>query len=216
VRPVVASRWLRAVAAGAVFASVPPLFAGDDGPSSKAIEQLNRSLLIVLKDAASLGYRGRFDRLTPIMTQAFDLDFMAQKALGRHWQRLSEADRTRWLAVFREFTIANYAANFDHFSNQRFDTFGEEPSAGDTTLVKTRVNDPIGESVDLTYRLHQVDGTWRIVDVYLKGTVSELALRRSDYTAVLEHDGFDALVTTVRGKIGDLAAGRAKRPGSGS
>ena len=213
-RSLVPNRWLRAVAAGTLLAAATPLFAGDDGPSSKAVEQLNRSLLIVLKDADSLGYRGRFDRLTPIMTQAFDLDFMAEKALGRHWQPLSDADRTRWVAVFRDFTIANYAANFDHFSNQRFDTFGEEPSPGDTTLVRTRVNDPASESVDLTYRLHQVDGKWRIVDVYLKGTVSELALRRSDYTAVLERDGFEALVTTVRGKISDLAAGRVKRPAS--
>ena len=201
-----------ALAAAALIALSTPLLAGDDGPSSKVIEGLNRSLLMVLKDAATLGYRGRYDRLTPIMNEAFDLDFMAEKALGRRWEPLSEADRARWVAVFREFTIANYAANFDHFANQRFDLLGEEPSANDTTLVRTRVIDPTRDSVDLTYRLHQVDGKWRVVDIYLKGTVSELALRRSDYTAVLERGGFEALLTTVRGKISALAAGRVKRP----
>ena len=78
-------------------------------------------------------------------------------------------------------------------------------------LVKTLVNSPGTEDVELTYRLHQVGGRWRIMDVFLKGTVSELALRRSDYGSVLERDGFGKLVDVVRSRIADLAAGRAKR-----
>ena len=77
--------------------------------------------------------------------------------------------------------------------------------------MKTKVIAPGSNDVDLTYRLQKTGGAWRIIDVYLNGTVSELALRRSDYSSVLQRDGFDALVTTVRGKIADLAAGRGKR-----
>jgi phospholipid transport system substrate-binding protein len=53
------------------------------------------------------------------------------------------------------------------------------------------------------YRLHQRDGAWRIVDVYLNGTVSELALRRSEYSSVVKRDGFDALVRSIEEKGGD-------------
>src|SRR5262249_5660906 len=121
------------------------------------------------------------------------------------------ADRARWRELFGEFTVANYAANFDRFTGQRFDVLGEEASANDTTLVKTKVISPGTEDVDLTYRLQNMSGAWKIVDVYLECTVSELALRRSDYSAVFEGDGFAALTTVLRGKITDLAAGRAKR-----
>jgi phospholipid transport system substrate-binding protein len=211
VREAVRSRLIPALVAAAVVALAAPLPA-EDSAATNVVDRLNGVLLGVLKDAESLGYRGRFDRLAPAMSEAFDLDFMAEKALGRHWKPLSDADRTRWLALFREFTTANYAGNFDRYAGQRFERLGEEASAGDTILVRTHVVVPGGENVDLTYRLHQVDGSWRIVDVYLKGTVSELALRRSDYTAAIERDGFEGLLATVRGKIGDLAAGRAKRP----
>ena len=51
------------------------------------------------------------------------------------------------------------------------------------------------------------------MDVYLKGTVSELALRRSDYASALEREGFDGLLATMHRKIADLAAGRGKREG---
>ena len=195
-----------------MLALAAPLVA-EDSAATKVVDRLNGVLLGVLKDGEALGYRGRFDRLAPAMAEAFDLDFMAEKALGRHWKPLAESDRTRWVALFREFTTANYAGNFDRFSGQRFELLGEEPSTGDTTLVRTRVVVPGSEDVDLTYRLRQVDGQERIVDVYLKGTVSELALRRSDYTSVLERSGFEALVTTMRARIVDLAAGRAKGKG---
>src|SRR5262245_26470909 len=145
------------------------------------------------------------------MRDTFDLDYMAEKSLGQRWQSLSPADQARWKQLFADFTIANYAANFDRFTGQRFDILGEEPSVNDTKLVKTKVIAPGSEDVVLTYRLQKTGGGWRIVDVYLKGTVSELALRRADFASLFERDGFDALATVLRGKITDLAAGRAKR-----
>ena len=182
-----------------------------DPPATQVIARLNAALLDTLKNAEHLGYQGRFDKLAPVVPQAFDVEFMAEKSIGKYWKSLSDADKARWLALFKEFTVANYAGNLDKFTGQRFEMSGEEPDQNDTIVVHTKLINPGGEDVELNYRLHQTPAGPRIVDIYLKGTVSELALRRSDYTSVLERDGFDALVATIRTKIADLAAGRAKR-----
>jgi phospholipid transport system substrate-binding protein len=176
------------------------------------VERLHEVLLDVLKQADALGYRGRFERLTAPMADAFDLDFMAERSLGGEWQKLSEPERTRWRELFGQFTIANYAANFDHWSQQRFEILGEEAGTSDTTAVRTRVRSSDQGDVDLTYRLRRTNVGWKIVDVYLKGTVSELALRRADFAAVLDREGFAKLESTVRARLDDLAAGRGKRP----
>jgi len=182
-----------------------------ESPAAKVIARLNGVLLDVLKNAATLGYAGRVERLTPAVTAAYDVPFMAEKSLGPHWAELSEAQRQRWIDLSRRFSVANYAANFDHWSNQTIDIVGEEPSANDTTIVRTKLVDPAGEGVEMSYRLRSTPEGWKIVDVLLKGTVSELALRRSDYTAVLEQQGFDALATSMERKIADLASGKTKR-----
>jgi len=184
--------------------------ADDTGPTA-VVNRLNAALLEAMKQGDTAGYQGRFDRLAPVMRQAFDFDYMAEKSLGQRWKDLSEADRATWRQLFGEFTVANYAANFDRFTGQRFDMLGEEASTNDTVLVKTKVISPGTEDVPLTYRLQKIGRAWKIIDVFLKGTVSELALRRSDYSSVLARDGFAALTTVVRGKITDLAAGRGKR-----
>lgn len=205
-----AARFRLAAAVVAALAVVAPAGAASP-PATQVIERLNGVLLGVLKDAETLGYGGRVAKLTPAVEAAFDVHFMAEKSIGKHWKALSDADKARWVALFTEFTAANYAGNLTRYSGQRFDVHGEEPGQNDTTVVRTTIVDPGGENTEMNYRLHQTPAGPKVVDIYLKGTVSELALRRSDYTSLLERDGFQALVTSVRGKIDDLAAGRGRR-----
>ena len=201
---------MKRIVCALVVASVVRAAAADTPRAT--VERLDQVLLDVLKQADALGYRGRFERLAAPITDAFDLDFMAERSLGGEWQKLSEPERTRWRELFRQFTIANYAANFDRWADQRFEILGEEAGTSDTRAVRTRVRSSDHDDVDLTYRLRQMNAGWKIVDVYLKGTVSELALRRADFTAVLDRQGFAKLESSVRARLDDLAAGRGKRP----
>jgi phospholipid transport system substrate-binding protein len=185
-----------------------------DPPATAVIARLDAVLLDALQHGEQLGYQGRLDKIAPAVAAAFDLPLMAEKSIGRFWKPLSDADRVRWVALFSQLTSANYAANFDKFSGQRFEIAGEETGQNDTTVVHTKVVNPGDDDVEVNYRLHDTPSGPKVVDVYLKGTVSEVALRRSDYTSVLERDGFDALLASVRAKIADLAAGRAKRKGA--
>jgi len=205
---------MRRLAVPTLLLTVAALVRAATADPAAVIQQLDDGLLGVMKDAARLGYQGRFDRLQPIVDGTYDVPFMAEKVVGGHWKTLDEAGRQRWIAVFREYLIANYAGNFDAYGGQTFEVVGTEPAANDTVMVRTLLHDPGKDDIELTYRMRTVGGSWRIVDVYLKGTVSELALRRSDYASVLDGGGLDALVGSVRQKIAELAAGRGKRPGA--
>jgi phospholipid transport system substrate-binding protein len=202
--------WRCAVVVASLLGEGTLARAADSGATA-VVNRFDATLIDVMKDGESLGYQGRFQRLQPVMQEVFALDYMAEKSLGQSWSELNEADRATWRQLFGEFTVANYAANFDRFTGQRFDMLGEEASTNNTTLVKTKVVSPGADDVALTYRLQKIGGAWKIIDVFLKGTVSELALRRSDYASVFERNGFAALATMLRGKIADLAAGRGKR-----
>lgn len=172
------------------------------------VERLHAGMLGVIRDAHRTSFDERAARLGPILEAAFDLDFMARKSLGRSFDGLNGAQQKQWTELFRRFMVANYAGRFKGDTGQRFETLGEEPAAQGTVLVRTRVVDPAGENVDLSYRLRRTPAGWRIIDVYLKNRVSELALRRSDFTALLGREGFAALVASVEEKIAELRAGK--------
>ena len=178
----------------------------------QVVDALNECLTGVMKDAETLGYAGRFDRLSPVVLETFDLDFMAQKIVGRHWKTASPEDQQRLVDTFSRYTISNYAGRFSSWSGQEFQRLGEEPSARGTVLVRTKLLDPEGDDVQLDYRLRHTDEDgWQIIDIYFNGTVSELALRRSEYSSLIKREGFQALLAALDERIAELAATPADR-----
>lgn len=165
------------------------------------VERFYASLQEVMQHGPHLGYQGRYDRLDPVIRQVYDLPFLSAKTLGRHWKDLSDQDRERWVSTFSRLTVSTYADRFDKDSGQRFEILTAEPSQRETVMVRTRIV-PVGEApVQLDYRLSGADGSWRVIDVFMNGTVSELALRRSEYSSVLKRDGFESLLSSLEGKI---------------
>jgi phospholipid transport system substrate-binding protein len=206
---------LGGVRASADDATSPPATRAAGGPAedqepsdaalaTPAVEKLHATLIEIMKRADTLGYSGRFDRLSPVVSETFDLPFMAAKSVGQHWKTLPDADQQRWLELFARHITANYAGQFTGFGGEGFETLGEEPAIRDTRVVRTRLTRPDDEDVQLNYRLREVDGEWRIIDIYLNGTVSELALRRSEYSSVLKREGFEKLVSTIAEKCREL------------
>ena len=170
------------------------------------VEAFHLGLLEIMKESETLGFQGRIDRLAPIMAEAFDLDFMASKTVGRLWRKLSDEDKARWEETFTRLTTANYAGRFTGYTGEQFVTLGEEEARRETRMVLTKIVLPDDDDVQLNYRLMQRAGVWKVIDVYLNGTVSELALRRSEYSAALKREGFEKLVASVETKIADLMA----------
>jgi len=165
------------------------------------VEQFYDALLNVMRRSEELGYQGRYDELDPVIQQAYDFPFMSTKVLGRYWKGLSKQDRERWVTAFTRLTVSTYAHRFDAYSGQQFEVLTTEPSMHETVMVRTRIVPADEEPVELDYRLLGAEGDWRIIDVFMNGTVSELALRRSEYSSVFKRDGFEALLTLVEEKI---------------
>jgi phospholipid transport system substrate-binding protein len=130
---------------------------------------------------------------------------MAQKSIGRYWKTATPEERERLVGTFKQFSVSNYAGNFDSYDGETFETQDVVESTHGTKLVRTRLLVSDGEVVQLNYRLRPVDGRWKIIDVYLNGTVSELALRRSEFSSLIKREGFDSLLVALNEKIADLA-----------
>lgn len=169
-----------------------------------AIESFHTGLVEIMKEAEVLGFQGRIDRLAPLMAETFDLEFMASKTVGRLWKKLTDEEKKRWAETFARFTTANYAGRFTGFTGEEFVTLGVEDATRGTRVVLTKIVVPDGDEVQLNYRLIEKDGVWKVIDVYLNGTVSELALRRSEYSSALKREGFASLLDTIESKIVDL------------
>ncbi|MDE0060600.1 MAG: ABC transporter substrate-binding protein [Defluviicoccus sp.] len=200
----------RAFAAGvmAVFLAAPA--AADRSDPVRLVEGFHATLLGAMQNAEALGYAGRHRLLAPAIGKTFHLRLMSRMVAGRrHWKGFSGAQRKRFVAAFSGLVAATYADRFDGWSGQSFRTLGSAELRPGTVLVKTEVVSPGKAPTRLNYVLRRLRDGWHAVDVYLKGSISEVATKRSEYAAILRREGVDALVR----RIGETAARLAAEAG---
>ena len=177
---------------------------------SQVIEQLNGVLLEVMKNADALGYQGRYDRLKPVIERTHDLAFLAKFSLGSYWNKLSAELQSQWVEKFTDYSIATYAGRFNGYTGEAFKVVSEQPWKRSRMVVKSMLIRPDEDDIELEYILSQRDsGQWRIINVLVDG-VSDLALKRAEYSNILSKEGFDMLVNKLSEKISDYAKGKSK------
>jgi phospholipid transport system substrate-binding protein len=171
---------------------------------SNVVQHFYDVLLQTMQNAESLGFKGRYQALEPVVLATFDVPFMTRLSVGPPWAKLSPDEKQRAAHAFARYITTNYAGQFDGFSGERFEILGEQriPHA---TMVRTQIVKPDGEKVTINYALHDNDNAWQIRDVYLAGTISELATRRSDFTSTLRSGGIEALIARLNKKADDLS-----------
>lgn len=198
-------RFLRLSGAALAAAAVPAWADGADGDAAvKPIRAFYDALLAVMKQARELGVRGRYDKLATSIRATFDLAAMTRIAVGSDWNALAPDDQAALVDNFTRMTIATYASRFDGYSGERFEVEPESEARATGRLVRTKLMPSSGEPIPLNYLLRDSSGSWKIVDVYLSGTISELATRRSEFAAILKSGGAGALIASLRQKTDTL------------
>ena len=194
------------LAVALVFFVVTPAPA-DPAMARSVVETLHEALLGAMKEAATLGYPGRRDRLAPVIAETFDIPVIARASTGLHWREIEKADRYRLMDAMTRLTIATYAGRFDGYSGEKFRMVGVEEAPRNMVLVETELVRSNGEPVRLNYLMREGRKGWRIVDVYLDGVYSELAVRRSEYGSLIKREGLDGLLAAIEKKIAGYEAG---------
>lgn len=189
-----------------VFMALTPLalpVGAAQGPGD-VVGVLHDALLAVMRKADELGIRGRYDNLKPTLSAVYDFETMTRLAAGTAWTAAGAAQRSALVDAFTRSSIATYADRFKGFSGERFEIVGERPGPRGTVIVDTRLMRPDAPAVPLSYVMQERNGTWRIIDVIVEGSISELAVRRSEYAQILRAGGADKLVAVLNDKADEM------------
>jgi len=186
----------------------PPCASAED--PAAVVERLHAALLGSMQAGGS-SVSERADSLRPVVLAAFDFETIARVVLGRAWGELAAAERSRFIEVFGELSVATYAARFKSFNGERFVTLGTDAGRRQgESLVRTHIERPASGKppVSLQYLLKaSADGSPRVVNVVADG-VSDLSLKRTEYAAALKEGRFSDLIGRLEAKTSDLYAGR--------
>jgi phospholipid transport system substrate-binding protein len=178
-----------------------------EDPACASIRTFYGALLEAMKGAAAhWPVRARYEKLEAPVRRAFDLPAMTRIAVGPAWPSIPAEEQSALLEEFARMTVATYANRFDGYSGERFEVEPTSQARGDNRIVRSRLVQANGEPVVLNYLTHLSSDDWKAIDVYLNGTISELATRRSEFTAILRSGGPASLVASLRQRADKLLA----------
>jgi len=179
-----------------------PAEAANPGPSDE-IHAFYDVLLGNMKNAQALGVKGRYDKLEPVVLAAFDIPFMSRITVGSTWSTLAPEKKQELAKAFGHYIAATYATEFDGYSGEQLQVLGDQ-KIKHGVIVKSQIVKSDGTPIALNYLMHDNDVRWQIRDIYLAGTISQMAIRRSEFSSVLRNGGIDKLISVLNEKTDGL------------
>ena len=205
---------IRIALAAGLLAGTSSTALAQSSPSAP-IETLNQALMQAEK-IGSQPFPVRYKALAPAVDGAFDLQQVLQTSVGLRWSSIPDAQKQQLLAVFRAYTISNYAANFNTDSGDQIKLLPETRTIGADKVVETEIVPKSGDSTRMDYVMRNTGGSWKAVDVLEQGTISQAAVQRSDFRSLIA-GGADKLIASLQAKVQTLSGGTinaAGQPGS--
>ncbi|MDB5314711.1 MAG: transporter [Rhodospirillales bacterium] len=185
---------------GTAFAQVDP------AQATAFIEAAGRDLVAQLNSTSGTAAQRR-ERVAAVLRRAIDIEGTGRFILGRYWRQASEAEQRQYLQLFDEIIIRNLSARFGEYQGVRFVVGRTQQRSEEDVLVTTQVDRPNSASFALDWRVAEVGGQPKVVDVIAEGTSMRLTTR-SEYSSVIQRNGgqVGALLVAMRQQIAQLAA----------
>jgi phospholipid transport system substrate-binding protein len=184
----------------AALATLPAFAAAradDSAEAVAAVKQLQDGQLEVIQKLGQLTVKQRYDALRPAIGATFDLPAMSKTVFGGGWEALTDAQKAEWAQALGDYVTASYAARLDGFNGKAFERDDKTQTRDGNVVVTTKVILAVGAPMPLDYVVRQTPQGWKIGDILVDGSLSELAQWRRSLRG-LGDSGFAASKTTLR------------------
>jgi phospholipid transport system substrate-binding protein len=141
----------------------------------------------------------RRSRLREVIYPRFDFAEMARRSLGPTWRRISPAEQQEFVRLFTELLAESYVNNIDSYHGEKI-LYGRETQDQEYAEVDTKLITKRGEEIPVDYKLHKVDGDWRVYDVVIEN-ISLVNNYRAQFSRLLTNSSFAELLDRIREKL---------------
>src|SRR6266536_1585616 len=184
----------------AILLLVQPVWVAAGVPGDQ-VHQTTDKLLAILKDPQLKGEskrNERRDKLKELIYQRFDFTEMARRSLGSEWRRRSPEEQKEFVKLFTGLLERTYLDNIESYNGEKFQYLKEQED-NNHAQVDTKIIDNKGQEVSVNYRLHKVNGDWKVYDVVI-AEISLVNNYRSQFNRVLATSSYEELVNRMKGK----------------
>ena len=180
---------------------IPTALAANSGASAP-VSALNKALISTMQLAQSgQEFQARYNALAPVVKQTYDLPEVTKNSVGFLWSTLPASQQTSLIDLFTQFTVSSYVSQFDSYNGQTISVVPPEKPLGQKKIVETKLTPSEDGGVEIDYVVADGPNGWKIDDVLLNGTISEVAVHASDFASLVKSGDASMLIAALQAKI---------------
>lgn len=138
-----------------------------------------------------------------LVRQGFDLDLIGRFALGGAWRSASPEQQKEYQQLFATWVLDSYARRLGAYKGETFGILGSQSIADTDALVDTEIKRPDGAPLKAGWRVREIGGQLKIIDVMVEG-VSMALTQRQEFASVVQRQGLDGLIQELRTRVDNL------------
>lgn len=142
-----------------------------------------------------------YDLVNELVIPHFDFYSISRQVLGNVWKKATEQQRQAFMEQFRILLVRTYANALRQYSVNEIIYYPEQRNQDSSlVVVRSEVKGIKGSvSIPIHYRMHSVDGEWKVVDVSIEG-ISLVSTYRGSFASEVRKSGLDALISALMKK----------------
>ena len=169
--------------------------------ASEATNQLSTTIegfvtIITNTPVAELQAKGLSESARKLILARFDFSEMTKRSLGPHWKLLDPAEQREFVDAFTHRLLVAYGKTLRATGDEKIQ-FLREVRDGNEASVETKVLSPNGDETPIDYRLHELNGQWKVYDVLIDN-VSVVNNYRAQFDRVIAKSSVEELLQRVK------------------
>jgi len=142
------------------------------------------------------------DQIKKQINTFLDFTELARRALARHWEARTEAERKEFVSILQDLIERSYTKQLRSNLAYKLE-YGKESQEGDTASVVTTVKvvkNKRTTAIVIEYKMRKAGGGWMVYDV-VTDDVSIVRNYRSQFNRIIRRESYEALVKKMRDKL---------------
>ena len=140
-----------------------------------------------------------------LVEKTYNSEKMIRMIIGKEWNEFSQSQKKQIHKVFQEYISLNYNQRFRKINEPNFKINGKKKIGEKYFYVQTPLIIKDQEKVEINYLLNQTEKKeWKIFDVLLAGSISEIATKKSEFSKIIKDKGIDHLIESLKKKNDEL------------
>ncbi len=186
-----------------------PAIAQNVAPEAAPVASLDAAILAAMKaGSAGESFTIRAKAMDAAIQISYNMALVTQNSVGFLWSTLPATQQAQLISLMGQFTTASYTAQFNAYDGQQLQLLPAEKSLGANKIIETQLISG-GNPTELDYVVQNGAQGWRITDVLLGGSISQVAVHQSDFSALVSAGDASKLIAALQAKIAVLQGSAA-------